>query len=128
MHEGISCINIWYMGLENIYDPSLKPIYFEATDLYLSSIPVVKTFHIPEDLARSSSSIGSYVRQALEANRDALRDIETSRRAIAFRASVLKKFFEEFGELTETLSSEVKQEVEEWSDRIVSSEGNTPDQ
>jgi len=106
------------MGLKDIYKPELEPIYPATTDEYISSIPGTETYGIPRDLAERPGGLLSYVKQALEANREELRDLEVKRRAIAFRSSVLAELLYTYPELMDNLPVEVRSEAEEWASRI----------
>jgi hypothetical protein len=54
----------------------------------------------------------------LQANQDAARDIETSRYAIAHRASVLRELIHKFNEMLGALPPELREQMEEWAKRV----------
>jgi hypothetical protein len=62
--------------------------------------------------------VTKYVEEAVKANQDALRDIESRRRGIAYRSSVLMELVEGFSDLIATLPPETRKAVDEWAGRI----------
>jgi ribosome-binding protein aMBF1 (putative translation factor) len=103
------------MAIESIYPDSHRPLYIEATDAYLSSLPDTDTFNTPAQLAKAGpEATEDMLRRAGEA----VKKIEVAKRALAYYAAVLDKLNQNYPDAVRRLPEDQQVAIKDLASRV----------